>query len=539
MKMNLAEKLKTEPLFLCFVAAVAIGGCGIASALFCRALPKKTEKEIPAAAGYPIIGNLLDMDIETMTDHFQDLQKQYGPILTLEVFGQKFALVSSGTLLREVFAKRPKLLKRATSLEYMADKLGMGTYGLFHARDPKIWGRIRRLSASAFAKHQVVTMEGYILSEAESMVQRLTEAAEAGQEVNTVLAMMAYTTGVISRTAFGNDVGDYFFGDQFPTDMHNITFAMMESVIFPFPKWVWRLSSKYALEVRALEARDRFWAECKEIVVKKRAALAITPPEQKKELRTLLDALIKQEDSGGGITDDEIIPNVFTFFLAGSDTTAMALSWSLYLLTQHPEVLARVRAEIAPSFAAGNISANPGSSVGWAYTALVLKEAIRLYPAGPIVFLDFADPTSSSEPLVLSTGQVVSPGTTVLCGVKNCLMDPNVYTQPEQFNPSRWLLEEGGDGEGTGTGSGTSTSTGSGSSSTQLAEMESAFMAFGSGPRVCPGMGLAVSEGVLGLATIVHHFDFALTCPASEVKAEFKFTMQPSKLPMKFTRRSV
>jgi cytochrome P450 len=355
-------------------------------------------------------------------------------------------------------------------------------------------------------------MSQNFVQEAMEFVQRLDDLSRAGDEIDMIRENTGYTVRVISRVAFGNDQVDYFFGEQFYRDVRVTFDILLESALFPFPAWVWRLTPKYKGELALAEANTRFSAACQQVIDIKRKQHETMSEEQKKDTHSLIDIMIRQEDS----RDEEVMANVKTFYLAGSDTTSMSMSWAMYLLAQHPAVVARLREEVAGFFASG-VRARPAAEASDAlsalvYTHAVLKEAVRLYPAGPAIFLDFA----TQESITLSNGLTVTPDTTLLINIWLPLTDEANFTDAKSFHPERWLTED----------------------KAQLARMEQAFLGFGAGARACPGAGLAMAEGAIALAAVYHHFDLQLLCAPEEVKAEFKFTLQPSQLPMKLTRRA-
>lgn len=93
--------------------------------------------------------------------------------------------------------------------------------------------------------------------------------------------------------------------------------------------------------------------------------------------------------------------------------------------------------------------------------------------------------------------------------------DPEIFVDPLQFNPTRWLF----------------------SSNAQLEKMNSVFFSFGYGSRICPGMHLAKLEGELALAHIVKNFDLKLGCSPGDVKRVLQFTVKAEKIPMRFIKR--
>jgi cytochrome P450 len=494
--------------------AIVIGVCGGALLFYQLTKPKSKKGEVPYVAGYPVIDNLIDMLPDTMLERMDMHQKTYGSVFKMRMFSQKFIHFSDTQLCREVLQKRPKTFIRGRVLEDMALRLRYLPYGVFHANDATTWNKVRKTTSPAFSKQNLTNMSRDFLVEALKFARQLDEFASRNEEIDMLKAIISYTVGVISRVAFGNDQVDYFFGQQFYADVRTTFAVLLDSAMFPFPRWVWTLTPNYRNELAAIEADKRFTAACQQVIDIKRSQHRQMSEDEKKQTHSLIDIMIRQDESH----DAEVLANVKTFYLAGSDTTSMSIGWAVYLLAQHPEAVARMRAELKEFFAQDLLGARSAQEIseainGLVYTNAVLKEAIRMYPAGPAIFLDYVP---GEEPITLSNGVVVPADTTVIVNLWQCLMDEANFSDAKRFLPERWLTED----------------------KAQLARMDHAFLGFGAGARVCPGMNLAMGEGVAALAAMFHYFDVTLCCPAEEVRAQFKFTLQPSKLPVRLTRRA-
>ncbi|KAJ1438585.1 cytochrome P450 [Ochromonadaceae sp. CCMP2298] len=543
---------------------VAVAGlvalCG--AYVFARKGEKKEGKESPLVPGWPILGNALDMDGDAFIPKMDEHAARYGTTFRLNVLGQKYIHLGDPVLVKEVLGKRPKLLKRATALEYMGDAMGYGPNGLFHARDPHVWQRVRKLMSPAFSKANLASNSPIYLQEALNLVKRMLEGGErqgegqsqgqeaeagAGAGVDMQRSALTYTTYVISRVALGTSV-PYFFQSAFSTDVKAVFDALLAHLLFPGPLWLWRLSPSYKLETVARTAQARIDASSKQTIDNRKRVRAAASPAERRGMNSLIDVMLRRwgeedeadTDTGAGagaggskevheeVQEDEIIANIKTLYLAGSETTSNAISWAVFLLTQHPQWWEKLRLEAAPFFAsaASKSHADLYASICELHVAhAVLKEALRLYPVGPIFFFDFVPSPGVPDPagLTLSTGEQISRDTTIICNFRMALRDAAVFPQPEAFLPERWLPREAG----------AAGEVGSGSDPDALAAMEAAYVAFGAGPRVCPGIGLAMAEGAVALAAIAHHCDITLACAAEEVQALFRFTLQPSQLPVR------
>lgn len=181
---------------------------------------------------------------------------------------------------------------------------------------------------------------------------------------------------------------------------------------------------------------------------------------------------------------------IFTFVMAGHETTAKALTWSMHLLARHPDIEARVRAEARTAFAAGSASA-----ADLPYTWQVIQEAMRLYPPVWLMSRRTTHPTPIGE-------AIIPPGVLVIVSPYLLHRHPDHWSDPETFDPDRFAPG-------------------------RAPREAGAYMPFGAGRRVCIGRLFAAAETTLALAKVVAAF----TCrPVGDapVEPEALVTLRPS-----------
>jgi len=228
------------------------------------------------------------------------------------------------------------------------------------------------------------------------------------------------------------------------------------------------------------------------------------------------------------LTDEEIVGNVKAFFIAGSESTAVIISWCAYHLCVSPDLQAAVQAEVDAVLGGDDAGAGVGAAAMAAASAgrlplcaACFQEALRLN--GPVSFLMFGP--AGQSPVTLSNGLVVRPGDNVDFYFDGCMLDPHVYPEPHTYMPSRWLVPDN-----------VSPAVAE-AKAAHIKRMHADMLAFGYGPRVCLGMALATAEGVACLAALARTYSMRLACPAEHIKREFNFSTQASSMPVIFTRR--
>jgi cytochrome P450 len=199
----------------------------------------------------------------------------------------------------------------------------------------------------------------------------------------------------------------------------------------------------------------------------------------------LLSMLLQaQDDDGTRMSDAQLRDEVMTLFLAGHETTALALSWSWYLLASHPEAEKKFHAELDEVL--GGRMPSVSDMPNLKYTEMIAKEAMRLYPPAYAVGREAIEETEIG-------GFRVPKGTQLFAFQWVTHRDPRFFEDPAAFRPERWTSEM----------------------SEQLPKY--AYFPFGGGPRQCIGNYFAMMEIVLLLATIGQRFRFTLTDEKVEV----------------------
>jgi cytochrome P450 len=234
---------------------------------------------------------------------------------------------------------------------------------------------------------------------------------------------------------------------------------------FRAPSWL-----PYPGRRSAARAREHIYREAARLVAQRRQG----PPARGDLLDLLLQAL--DEETGRVMTDEELVRNLATFMLAGHETTAVALTWTLWLLAKYPHVQDQVAAEAQATIGSGAVAAQQVERL--TFTRQVLQEAMRLYPPAPAIS------RQPLAPLVLG-GEQLTPATQVTITIYPLHRNRRVWKNPDSFDPDRFTVDE-----------------------TQ-ARPRYAYLPFGAGPRVCIGASLAMIEATVVLAILVHAFRFS------------------------------
>jgi cytochrome P450 len=327
------------------------------------------------------------------------------------------------------------------------------------------------------------------------MVRRAERAASGwhdGEELDVHAEMASLTLAVVGETLFGTDVDEERSATV--TRALTDTLAMFDHVYSPVFRLLVRLPTPTMRRYHRVEADlNRVIGE---LIEERRAAGAVGDD--------VLSLLLRASGSGAEMTDEQVRDEALTLFLAGHETTANALAWTWWLLSQHPDAEARLHAELHEVL--GDRSPSASDLARLDMTRSVLSESIRLRPpAWAIGRRAIRD---------VRIGEVDVPaGAIVVVSPWLLHHDARWWPEPDAFRPERWTTEAMGK------------------------RPRSAFVPFGGGPRMCVGEPFAWMEGILLLATIARGWRLRLV-PGHPVQARAVVTLRPRNgLPMVAERR--
>ncbi len=339
--------------------------------------------------------------------------------------------------------------------------------------DGNFWRRQRKLIQPTFHTRQI---ESY----AETMVELARRTADQWRglpEVDVDDAMMKLTLAIVSKTIFGSDLSSE--AEQIGAALNVLQHTAGNPPLLPS----WIPTPRQQRQADALRQLDA-------IVYRLIAERRQDRGEHGDLLSLLMDA---RDDDGQGMSDKQVRDEAVTIMLAGHETTANALNWTWYLLAQHPEVEARLHAELdtvlagrAPTLA--DLRQLP-------YTDMVAKEVMRLYPPAYGISRVATQATRLGD-------YDVPKGTVLNLFTYGNHRNPAQWPQPERFDPERFSPEN----------------------EKQIPRY--AYMPFGGGPRVCIGNSFAMMEARLLLATLAQRYQLRLA-PGQVVRPDPLITLRP------------
>ncbi len=427
---------------------------------------------------YPVLGLLPQFSRDPVNTLVRLAQEQ-GGVAVLPLGRRRLYIITSPTGVQHVLKDNAANYVKGRTMDVPRPLLGENLV----SAEGETWHRLRRLVQPAFSRRRLLNMVDTITATVEEFYPRWDALAEARRPVDIVPLMMEITLAVIARLMFTVDVleEEERLLAAFDTALH----ALNRIAWSPWP----RLSSLY---IRALPSFRRAKATLDDVVYRIIRERRRHAPERNDLLSMLMNA--EDPETGTRLSDEELRNQALTVFLAGHETTALALSWTWYLLAKHPEVDRRFREEVQAVL--GHRTLQKEDVERLSYTRMVIDEVLRLYPSVWVTARDTAD-----EDVV--DGVTIPPGARVVISPYVTHRYPDLWPAPEAFDPERFR-----DGV-----------------PKHLPPF--AYYPFSGGPRKCLGYFLAPLEMTIVMALLARRYRLTLV-PGYPVRPRPVLTLRPA-----------
>ncbi|MEE8303255.1 MAG: cytochrome P450 [Candidatus Tectomicrobia bacterium] len=426
-----------------------------------------------------LLGNARELRRQGGHAFILDTMQRYGDIACYHVLRWPTYLLSHPDYVKHVLQDNHRNYGKDT-FAYRALRLILGNGLLTSEGD--FWLRQRRLAQPAFHRQRLEGFGKTMTNATLDMLKRWETYAAQAQAFDVAREMTRLTLHITGETLFNIDLTDEAdeVGPALTAGLEQVTSRIMRP--FALPLWVpTRRNRQFHKALRTLDNMVY------DIIVERRRA-----PEDRGDLLSMF-MLAEDEDTGERMNDTQLRDEVMTIVLAGHETTANALTWTWYLLTQHPDVEAKLAQELAEVL--GGRVPTMGDLPQLPYTHMVIQESLRLYPPAYVFHRSaIAEDTIGGYPI--PPGQVVSISPYVVH------RHPGFWEHPETFDPERFTPER------------------------VAGRHRFASIPFAAGPRQCIGATFAMTEAQLVLATVAQRYRVRLV-PDATVKPYTAITLRP------------
>jgi cytochrome P450 len=440
-----------------------------------RAPSGVTPARPPGPRGRLVFGSLREMQHEPLGFLLEGFRR-WGDVVGYRVVTTRAYLVAHPTHIQHVLHDNHRNYDK-NNADYAILRRLLGN-GLLTSEGP-LWRRQRKLMAPMFHRQRVAAFGALMVDATLAMLDRWSSMAEHGEPFDVAAEMTRLTLAIVAKALFTADVSDDAEEISEALTLLNrqmADFSLLDLIPIPTPR-----------KRRFHAAGDTLRKVVGRIVTERKRSFH----RSEDLLSMLLEA--QDADTGERMSEQQVHDEVLTLLLAGHETTANALAWTWYLLSQHPSVEAKLHDELARVLG-GNTPA-VADLPNLSYTRMVIEESMRLYPPAWMISRNaIADDEVG--------GYRIPRGTTVMLCSFITHRHPGFWDEPERFDPERFSAER------------------------SQGRPNYAYFPFGGGPRVCIGNSFAMTEAQLVLATVAQRYSLKLV-PGHPVETHPLITLRP------------
>jgi len=407
--------------------------------------------------------------------YLQKAASEHGDVVYFRFGPQDVFFLNHPDYIKDVLVTHHQSFMKGRALQRAKRLLGEGlltSEGDFHRRQ-------RRLAQPAFHRGRVSSY-GAVMTD---YAARTSSRWRDGESLDISQEMMRLTLAIVGKTLFDTDVESE--ADEIGAALTSVM-ELFDYLLMPFSELLEKLPLPHVR--RFQKAKERLDETIYRIIEERRRS-----GQDRGDLLSMLLSARDEEGDGGQMTDLQVRDEVMTIFLAGHETTANALSWTWYLLSQNQGVEAKLHEELDAVLEgrAPNVEDVPRLR----YTEMVLAESMRLYPpAWAIGRLALKDHEVGGYTIPAKALVLLSPYVTQ--------RDARYFSDPARFDPERWTPEA------------------------REARPQFAYFPFGGGARRCIGEGFAWMEGILLIASLARNWRMRLV-PDHRVETLPVITLRP------------
>lgn len=439
-----------------------------------------TTQRPPGPRGHFLLGNMR----EFQNDSLNWLMKMatYGDITYMRFGPFPLYFVNHPDFVHELLVtKANKFYKSRVIKTALADISGNNVF----TGDGDFWKRERKLMQPAFHHQRIGAYADTMVDYAHQMMANWRD----GETLPIDHEMTTLTMQIVVKTLFDAEVTDdaYEAGEAMTALFEGANKRL--SKLIPTPSWIPTHDNR-----KVHRAVKHIHSIIQPIIEQRR--------RENIDRGDLLSMLLLAQEGDSGLSDEQVRNEAITLFGPGHETTALSLTWTLYLLSQNPDCAQRLHAEVDGVL--GDRRATLYDLKQLPYTEMIIKEAMRLYPPAWAFSREAVEPTDIG-------GYRIKKGVNVMVAPWTLHRDERWFPNAGQFNPERFAPEN------------------------EARLPKYAYIPFGAGPRICIGNAFAMMEARLVLASIAQHFDLSLA-EGQIVEPERVFTLRP-KFGMKMVAR--
>ena len=419
-------------------------------------------------SGFPLLRNPLPF--------IEKLFREYGDVVSARFLNFPVYIVANPEGIKHVLQENHRNYTKSQDYVILARLLGQGLV----TSEGSLWLKQRRLMQPMFHREKIAAFGTMMTDCTLGMLDRWSGIAERHEPIDMTSEMMRLTLEIVGRALFTMDLTGHADAIGREITIANERFGQFDvGMVLP-----WLPTPK---NFRFRKAVDELRRIVLDLIANRRG--------ENRDYGDLLSMLLaaRDEETGDKMSDEQLRDEVLTLVLAGHETTANALSWTWYLLSQHPEVERKLHAELDEVL--GGRPPTMADLVNLNYTGMVIDEAMRIYP--PVWAIGRA---AIEDDEIM--GYRIARGSNVMLSQWLTHRHPSYWENPERFEPERFSAERA------------------------VGRPRYAYFPFSGGPRQCIGNIFALTEANLILAAVAQKYRPRLV-PGHRVEPYPLITLRP------------
>jgi cytochrome P450 len=456
---------------------------------------------LPGPSGRTLLDDLRLLQRDPLT-MLKDNARRYGDIVHYSLGPWKVFLLNHPDAIQHVLQTNNRNYSKDTFQYNMLSSItGKGLL----TSDGEFWLHQRRMIQPAFHRRQILAFSSLMTDAAVRMLQRWDKTFRNDETIDLDAEMMRLALEIVGQALFTVDLSDEAneLAGAVLTALDHIIHKARNPIGLPesFPS---------ARNRRYQAALQKMNTSVSQLIQTRRQNLSAVPGGDRGDHMDLLTLMLaaRDERTGVGMSEQQLRDEILTLIIAGHETVASALTWTWYLLSQHPGVQSQLQEEHTSSLQGRIPTALDLPKLP--FTRMVFEEALRLYPPAWII----TRKSLNDDRITCGYDFRIPPGALVVISPYLIHRHPDYWENPDQFDPARF------------------------SEGSTAARPRHVFIPFGGGPRLCIGEYFATVEAQLVLATVSQHYQLELV-PGQQVDPEPLVTLRPRQgLRMKLVRKS-
>jgi cytochrome P450 len=458
-------------------------------------------KDLPGPKGKPVIGNLFALDLPQLHNTIEEWTKEYGDVFRLDLGIFQQVIITRPSMLQKIMRERPHGFMRSDKLNKVIRDGGV--HGVFNA-EGEDWKKHRPIVAKGLDVRHQKAFYPAIEPVLGRLYKKWNERAESGEAFIIQKDLLRFTVDVTASLAFGysmNTIEEQ--GGAIQDHMEKVFPMIFKRINMPVPWYkVYRTKEDKAFDVAVSEMNRLVDA----FIESARKRLADNP-QLRENPPSVIEAIIVAAEDDDAFSDENVRGNLLTLLMAGEDTTALTLTWLIYLLSREPEVTEAMRSEAEAILGNRKWATAYEDNAQMKYIEGAAFESMRFKPVAPVMLFQAMEDIQLEE-LHIKKGQ------RILTQHRYGSLQEENFSNAQDFKPERWLKD-----------------------SKCPVHNADAFSPFGGGPRYCPGRNLAILEIRMVMSMLLKNFDVELVTPYENVKEAMAFTMMASPYEVRLHKR--